>query len=55
MLGVDGKALYDKPEREFKDCFGEAGVQIWRELYESAYGYVHDFPSPILFVVRICY
>lgn len=51
MFEVDGKALYNKSEKEFKDGFGEAGVQIYRELYGSGYGYVYKPSSltPFLF------
>jgi hypothetical protein len=47
MPVVDGKALYNKSEKEFQDRLGEAGVQIYRDLYESGYGYVRKNSSSI--------
>jgi len=47
MPTVDGKALYNKSTQEFKDYLGDAGVQIYRELYFSGYGYVCNISSLI--------
>lgn len=39
-INLDGTALYETSEEEFKECLGEDSVFIYRELYRSTYGYV---------------
>ena len=45
-IKVDGKSLYDIPEKEWIDKFGTEGRSIFHALQTSKYGYV-SFSSPI--------
>lgn len=55
MPTVDGKALYNRSEKEFKDCLGDAGVQIYKELYFSGYSYVYNISTLIPSLFRLFY
>ena len=44
-IKVDGKALYELPEKRWIDAFGFNGETIYHALQTSKYGYVSYSPS----------